>query len=198
MRDEIRPKTKDLRPKTKSKIENRKSKILICCLFILLFSFTCYAQEEEEQPQASLADMLMDECGEQPESLDDYFMPSEFSDVEVVEVTNGNTIIVLMANKTRKTIRLAGLSVSEIKTDEGKKSQQFLSGLVLGNRIFVLQYEKTNTDNIEGIITLARNYTDVNLSMLKSGMARYEKSKFLSEYDNCAYKQISSKVIRKS
>lgn len=173
-------------------------RFVFCCLFILLCFFTCYAQEEEELPQASLADMLTDECGEQPESLDDYFMPSEFSDVEVVEVTNGNTIIVLIANKTRKTIKLAGLIVSDMKSDEGKKSQQFLSGLVSGKRIFILQHEKTNTDNMEGIVTLAGNYTDVNLSMLKSGMARYEKSKFLSEYDNCAYKQIASKAGKKS
>jgi endonuclease YncB( thermonuclease family) len=204
-----RLKTKDQRPKTKSAAPSVGSTFggqsamfinwQLALLLVLFFSFTCYSQEEEEeeQPQASLADILTDECGEQPDSLNDYLMPSEFSDVEVVEVANGNTIVVVIANKNRKTIKLTGLIVSDIKTDEAKKSQQFLSGLVLGKRIFVLQYEKTNTDNMEGIVTLAGNYTDVNLSMLKSGLARYEKSKFLSEYDNCAYKQTALKANKK-
>lgn len=163
---------------------------MFCCLLLLCFSFTCHAQEEEEteQPQDTFADILTDECGEQPDSLDDYFMPSDFAGIEVVEVTNGNTIVVLLSNKTRKTVRLSGLSVSDVKTNEGKQAQQFLSNMVLGKKIFLFQYQKTSADKMEGIIALAGTYADVNLSMLKAGMASYEKSKHLSEYDNCAYK----------
>lgn len=162
---------------------------MFCCLLLLCFSFICRAQEEEEkeQPQDTFADILTDECGEQPDSLDDYSMPSDFAGVEAIEVTNGNTIVVLLSNKTRKAVRLSGLSVADVKTNEGKQAQQFLSNMVLGKKVFVFQYQKTNADKMEGIIALAGTYTDVNLSMLKSGMARYEKSKQLSEHDNCAY-----------
>lgn len=175
---------------------NKVVQLLFCCLFLLSFSFTCHAQEEDEK-QTSLTEILTDECGAQPDSLDAYFMPSEFANVEVAEVTSGNTIVVILANKSRKQVRLAGLAVSDIKTSEGKASQQFLSNLVSGKKIFVLQYEKTNADNMEGVVTLAGSYTDINLSMLKSKTARYTESKFLSDYDNCAYKQIAANQQKK-
>ena len=169
---------------------------LIIVLCFLCFSLTCHAQEEDEK-QAMLADILTDECGEQPDSIDDYLMPSQFANVLVVEVTSGNTIVVELANKTRKTIRLTGLSVSDVKTGEGKQAQQLLSTLVSNKRIFLLQYERTSEDKTEGIIALAGTYMDINLAMLKAGIAHYEESKFLSEYDNCAYKQTSARAKRK-
>ena len=164
-------------------------------LLFLCFSFPCYAQqqEEEEGPQPSLSDIFTDECGQPPDSLDDYSMPSTFSNVEVVEVSSGNSIVVQLANKTRKIARLAGLSALDVKTNEGKAAQKFLSDLILGKHIFVFQYEETVADKMEGIIALAVAYTDINLSMLKSGLVHYQESKFLSPYDNCVYKQTAMK-----
>jgi endonuclease YncB( thermonuclease family) len=169
--------------------------LFVCCLLLLCLSFPCHAQQEEpeeETPQPSLSDIFTDECGDAPNSLDDYSMPSAFSNVEVVEVSSGNSIVVqLAANKTRKLVRLAGLSAPDVKTNEGKAAQKFLSDLVLGKRIFVFQYEATSADKMEGIVALAGTYKDVNLSMLKSGLVRYQESKLLSSYDNCVYKHIA-------
>ncbi|GEM_PF-3397608 len=178
-------------------MENDKWKMFLVLVFFLLsVTFTCHAQEEDEK-QASLADILTDECGTAPDSADDYLMPSAFANVLVAEVTNGNTIIVELTNKTRKSVRLTGLNVPDIKTNEGKQARQILLTLLSNKRIFLLQYEETSTDKAEGIIALAKTYADINLAMLKSGMALYEQSKFLSDYDNCAYKQTFLKAKKK-
>jgi endonuclease YncB( thermonuclease family) len=88
---------------------------------------------------------------------------------KVVGVHDGDTVTVLMDNRTQVKIRLAEIDAPELAQPYGNKSKQALSDLVFGQKVTV----------VKGVIdkygrTVGRVYQsdiDVNLTMVKQGAA---------------------------
>ena len=91
----------------------------------------------------------------------------------VVRITDGDTLVVLDANKVQYKIRLMGIDAPEKKQAYGKKSKDNLSHLVAG-KFVVVEYDKLDRyKRIIGKILLSGQ--DVNLEQVASGMAWHYK-----------------------
>jgi endonuclease YncB( thermonuclease family) len=115
------------------------------------------------------------------------FAPNNFNGT-VISVTDGDTIVVLMADKTSVKIRLEGIDCPEGKQDFGTKAKQATSQLCYGKKVRV---EKSGEDRYGR--TLARVYVGnlcVNKELLRLGMAwhykKYNKDVKLAKLENKA------------
>lgn len=100
------------------------------------------------------------------------FAPNNFRGT-VISVTDGDTIVVLMANKTSVKIRLEGIDCPEGKQDFGSKAKQATSQLCFGKKVRV---RKSGEDRYGR--TLAMVYVGnlcVNKELLRQGMAWHYK-----------------------
>ena len=91
----------------------------------------------------------------------------------VVRVTDGDTIVVLDANKVQHKIRLQGIDAPERGQAFGTKSKEHLSDLVAGKSV-VVDYSKSDRyQRILGKVLV--NGEDVNLEQIEAGMAWHYK-----------------------
>ena len=91
----------------------------------------------------------------------------------VVRIIDGDTVVVLDANKVQYKIRLMGIDAPEKKQAYGKKSKDNLSSLVAGKSVIV-EYDKLDRyQRIIGKIELSGK--DMNLEQISSGMAWHYK-----------------------
>jgi endonuclease YncB( thermonuclease family) len=91
----------------------------------------------------------------------------------VVRITDGDTLVVLDANKVQYKIRLVGIDAPEKKQAFGKKSKENLSTLVAGKYV-VVEYDKLDRyKRVLGKILL--NGEDMNLEQVSSGLAWHYK-----------------------
>ena len=101
---------------------------------------------------------------------------------KVVSIADGDTITVLDADKKQHKIRLNGIDAPEKKQAFGTKSKARLGELVAGKDVVVEWKEKDTYGRTLGKVT--QNGVDVNLQMVKEGMAwhyrKYSKSAELS------------------
>jgi endonuclease YncB( thermonuclease family) len=87
----------------------------------------------------------------------------------VVRITDGDTIVVLDADKVQHKIRLQGIDAPERGQAFGTKSKEHLSGLVAGRNVEV-DYNKY--DRYQRILAkVFVNGEDVNLEQVEAGMA---------------------------
>jgi endonuclease YncB( thermonuclease family) len=96
----------------------------------------------------------------------------------VVKVADGDTITILDSANTQHKIRLQGIDAPEKGQAFGKASGRFLSGLVAGRDVRVTYAKRDQYNRILGTVYL--DDRDINLEMLKAGMAwhykRFDKS----------------------
>ena len=91
----------------------------------------------------------------------------------VVRITDGDTVVVLDANKVQYKIRLVGIDAPEKKQAYGKKSKENLSNLVAGKYV-VVEYDKLDRyKRVLGKILLSGE--DMNLEQVSSGLAWHYK-----------------------
>lgn len=107
----------------------------------------------------------------------------------VVRITDGDTVVVLGANKVQYKIRLVGIDAPEKKQAYGQKSKENLSDLVAG-KFVVVEYDKLDRyKRVLGKILL--NSKDMNLEQVESGMAwhykKYQKEQ--SQSDRMQYSE---------
>ena len=106
----------------------------------------------------------------------------------VVRVADGDTITVLSTPATQHKIRLHGIDAPEKKQPFGRAAGRFLSGLVANREVRVSYTKRDRYGRIVGIVFL--DGRDVNLEMLKAGMAWHYK-----KYDSTpAYAQAESEA----
>ena len=102
-----------------------------------------------------------------------FLQSNEF--LRVIGIKDGDTVVLLTAAKTEITVRLSEIDAPERKQAFGTVSRTFLSDLIFGKEV---KLEKLGTDRYGrtlGFIYM-RNGTNVNLEMVKNGMAwQYEK-----------------------
>ena len=106
----------------------------------------------------------------------------------VVRVADGDTITVLSTSTTQHKIRLQGIDAPEKKQAFGNASRKFLSGLVANREVRVTYAKRDRYGRILGTVFV--DGRDINLEMLKAGMAWHYK-----KYDsNPAYSKAESEA----
>jgi endonuclease YncB( thermonuclease family) len=92
-------------------------------------------------------------------------------------------------------MKLGGVDVPKIKTQEGMTSRQYLSELVWGKRVTLLLHGVSDEDKtLGGRVSLETPPFDVNQAMIESGLACYKESEYLTSFDNCMYKLSAEKA----
>ena len=91
----------------------------------------------------------------------------------VVRVTDGDTIVVLDANKVQHKIRLQGIDAPERGQAFGTKSKEHLSELVAGKSVVVDYSKYDRYQRILGKVLLGGE--DVNLEQVEAGLAWHYK-----------------------
>lgn len=87
----------------------------------------------------------------------------------VVGITDGDTLTCLVDGKVRLKVRLAQIDAPEKTQPFGQKSKQALSALVFGKDVVLDAHSKDRYGRT--IATVFLRGADVNLEMVKSGMA---------------------------
>ena len=87
----------------------------------------------------------------------------------VVRVTDGDTIVVLDADKVQRKIRLQGIDAPERRQAFGTKSKEHLSDLVAGKTVEVDYSKYDRYQRILGKVMVGGE--DVNLEQVEDGMA---------------------------
>lgn len=104
--------------------------------------------------------------------------------LRVIGVKDGDTVVLLTAAKTEITVRLSEIDAPERKQAFGTVSRTFLSNLIFGKEVKLEKLGNDRYGRTLGFIYL-RNGTNVNLEMVKNGMAwqyvKYSKSAVLKQ-----------------
>ena len=97
----------------------------------------------------------------------------------VVHVADGDTITVLDASNTQRKIRLSRIDAPEKAQAYGDVSRKHLAAFVAGKTVCV---EFTKSDKYGRILgTIWDGETDVNLQMVKDGLAWHYKQGVIAE-----------------
>jgi micrococcal nuclease len=87
----------------------------------------------------------------------------------VVRVIDGDTVVVLDAEKTQHRIRLAGIDAPERKQPFGQRSKQYLASQIAGQDVIVDWDKHDRYHRIVGKIIY--DGQDVDLAMVRAGLA---------------------------
>ncbi len=95
---------------------------------------------------------------------------------KIVKVVDGDTVHILLGDRTKEKIRLAGIDAPERKQAFGNKSKKYLSGLVAAETVIIEFDKRDRYGRIVGKIIF--NGQDINLGLVQSGLAwHYKKYK---------------------
>lgn len=100
---------------------------------------------------------------------------------KVIKVTDGDTIKILTPANEQVKIRLYGIDAPEKKQPFGRKSKEFLAGLIVGKFVEIEEHGKDRYKRTLGVVYYGDE--DINAKMVSSGYAwafvrysdRYEK-----------------------
>ena len=91
---------------------------------------------------------------------------------QIVRVSDGDTVT-LQSETGNLKIRLAGIDAPESRMPHGQEAKAHLAAMVLGKEVQAIVHKKDRYGRT--IATLMLNTKDVNLAMLKAGMAWHYK-----------------------
>lgn len=172
---------------------------LIIRISFLLSAFLCcglvgFAQSVELTPP-----QINDPCGDPSRES----MLWEEVAGKVVQVIDGDTIVISREKKKRVLVHLVGIDAPAINQAFGREAQQFLENAVLGKVVSVLVnpsnwiYKKPRPKEISGVVHLpSGEIQDVNLALIQAGMARHKNSESytMSNYTECQYKNVEAEA----
>ena len=101
------------------------------------------------------------------------FLHAEILTGRVVRVTDGDTIVVLDADKAQHKILLQGIDAPERRQAFGTKSKEHLSDLVAGKTVEVDYSKYDRYGRVQGIVMVSGE--DANLEQIEAGMAWHYK-----------------------
>lgn len=108
-------------------------------------------------------------------STQSWFFSQSNEFLRVIGIKDGDTVVLLTAAKTEITVRLSEIDAPERKQAFGTVSRTFLSDLIFGKEVSLVKMGTDRYGRTLGFIYL-RNGTNVNVEMVKNGMAwQYEK-----------------------
>ncbi|UCV17872.1 thermonuclease family protein [Ferribacterium limneticum] len=86
----------------------------------------------------------------------------------VVNITDGDTIVVLDANRQQHKIRLAAIDAPESNQAFGSRSTESIANLTF-NKTVTVEWKKKDRERLIGKVLI--NGVDINLEQVKAGMA---------------------------
>lgn len=112
--------------------------------------------------------------------------------VKVLQILTGDTLLVQLDKKRQLTVVLSGIHAPKGTDAYAKESLAHLKGL-LGGKTIELQFNPSEKDLKQAkLITCVahQGVTDVNLAMIRAGLARYQEppSYSMSDYTACTYR----------
>lgn len=119
----------------------------------------------------------------------------------VVRVVDGDTLIISIQDKRRKTVHLVGIDSPGEELRE--ESRIYLEQMALDTDVEVLlnpshwDSKQPKPAEITGVVYIrSGSGMDANLAMIEAGMARYKKPKpyEMSNYSECRYKNAETKA----
>jgi endonuclease YncB( thermonuclease family) len=158
--------------------------ILFCC------SLTALPKSIEVSTQQTQA--ANGPCGD-PSRESDLWTPVAG---KVQEAIDGNTLIMSIKDKKRLLVHLVGIESSPLGQPFGIDAQRFLERLTKGKKIEVWVnpnhwiMKGPRPEEITGVVYLRNaDRQDVNLSLVRAGMARHKPSKpyTMSRHTECQY-----------
>lgn len=110
---------------------------------------------------------------------------------KVVNIADGDTFTILLADKTTKKIRLYGIDCPEKGQDFGNVAKQFTIQHCKGKNVTVIQKSKDKYRRTVGLVLIDKD--TLNVMLLKAGLAwhfkRYDKNPAWDNYEKVARKK---------
>ena len=107
---------------------------------------------------------------------------------KVIKVKDGDTIVVLDADKKQHTIRVADIDCPEKKQPFGSKAKWFVSDLIFSKEVYIKRKSIDRYGRIVGYVLF--DDKDLSAELLKNGLAwhyvRYSDSKIYEELEKIA------------
>ena len=100
-----------------------------------------------------------------------FFASAQVINCKVTEVLDGNTLKCETQRQMQLTITLQQIAAPELKQSYGPHAKAFLASLVSDRKIKVMTKNSIKAKRIKG--TVFSFGQDINLEMVRSGMARY-------------------------
>lgn len=120
---------------------------------------------------------------------------------EVVKVFNGESVLFAVSKTKRIRVQLVGISVPPLTQAYGREAKEFVERQVLQREIDVLVnpsdwMKKPKPEKITGMLYLADGDRDVNLALIKEGLAHYKEPKpyGMSSYEICKYQNAETEA----
>jgi micrococcal nuclease len=163
-------------------------RILKCALAVTFFlSGGLCALAQDSKP--SITDFSNDPCGNPMVVSTAYILVKG----KVLEVIDGETLLVELTDKKRKRIKLIGIDAPNLESPSGKSAKEYLANLVLGKtaEIAFINFEHEKRKQITAQVVVAGGQEpDVNREMLKAGLAHYKDAGSSLDWDlTCHYKR---------
>ena len=156
----------------------------LCCLLALFCASPVMAQSAEP---------LVDPCGDP--RVESFSCPLLRG--TAVEVVDGDTIVLALANRRRVRVELVGISAPERRQAYGRDARSLLSSLVSGRAVEVcvsarqyLLVRDAKAKEATGVVYVrGMGMLDVNLLMIQAGLARHAEARpyTMSDHDECHY-----------
>jgi len=104
-----------------------------------------------------------------------FFSSQIFADIEgvITRIVDGDTVVIESDQGIKYKIRLLGIDAPEIKQLYGKEATKYLSNLILGKTLLVIESDKDRYKRLLGKLVLEGH--DINLALVKNGMAWHYK-----------------------
>ncbi len=96
----------------------------------------------------------------------------------VQRVIDGDTLVLVDATQTRRTLRLAGIDAPESRMPHGQQATAYLTALVLGHEVIATTGKQDRYGRT--IATLKVDGNDANLAMIQAGLA-WHYTKYANE-----------------
>lgn len=168
-------------------------KRILKCAFTITFllSGSLIALAQESKP---LIDFSNDPCGN-PLTVSTAYILIKGT---VVDVIDGETLLVELTDRKRKRIKLIGIDAPDSKSALGKSSKEYLANLVSGKSVEIsfISFEAKKRKQITAMVSVAGGEeSDVNRELLKMGLARYKDAgASLDWYLRCHYKRVEDEA----
>lgn len=176
---------------------NMKIKSLLFATLIISCVTSVFTQDKKIDI-ASIVLATGTPCGNPLAQSDTYFSTEQDNGVLVVNVIDGNTILIERQDKTQRQFVLGGVDAPAIERKEGKRAQRYLSKLLLKKRVDLSRHGSFDeAQTIGGIVSLKNSAVRANEEMLESGKARFKQSEYLTSFDNCMYEKLSETAKEK-
>jgi endonuclease YncB( thermonuclease family) len=163
----------------------RSSKGALRITFFLLGGLCALAQDSK----LSITDFSNDPCGNPLTVSTAYILVKG----KVLNVIDGETLLVELTDKKRKRIKLIGVVTPNVESASGKSAKEYLANLVLGKPVEIsfIGIEDAKRKQITAQVSVeGGTEPDVNRKMLRAGLARYkEAGSSLDWYLTCQYKR---------